>query len=100
MKKEEPFACLMPSSLVHEIPNDVETVQALKHTTKITLLVVPEMTWIVHNIPRTQHQVLMGWDINTFADNRYLCGIMQPPPTFKHEEWVRQESKARSVTKH
>ena len=61
LRRDIPFACLVPSCLVDVIPDDPQNRKALTETTKIVLL-RPEVTWVVHKIRSiNKHQVFTSF---------------------------------------
>ena len=95
LRKDKPFACLLPSCLIDLIPDSPQNKEALKKTIKIVLL-RPEVTWIIHKIRSiTQHQVYSSFlEIDTFgSDPEPYNGIIRPPPQWNFKEWSKEQDK-------
>jgi len=98
-ERNKPFACLVPSCLIHHIPKDPRT-RVLMNRTKKLVLLQPEVTWIIHRIPSiTNHEVYtIQEDINTFGNDQEgslpnLGGIIRGSPRWNLKEWVPDQEK-------
>ena len=92
LEKGMPFACLVPSCLVHLIPENPKHKKAITESKKIVFL-QPEMTWIVYRIESvTNHRVYSvsasdpaGY---TFGDLEDFRGIIKGSPEWDLRQWV------------
>ena len=92
LEKDTPFACLVPSCLVHLLPEGPKHQKAIVETKKIVFL-QPEMTWIVYKIDSvTQHQVFSADHCDptgyTFGGLEDLRGIVRGAPKWDFRKWV------------
>ena len=79
-QKGIPFACLVPSCLVHLLPKGPKNRRLLENSSKLVLLST-ELTWIVHGIPSITHNVYAAMnEIHTFGDLKDLRGIVRESP--------------------
>ena len=88
LEKDQPFACLVPISLVGRAPSNAQNKQRLQAAVKIVLL-DPEMVWVVHKVPSmTSHQVqareIHHMDIEPE-------GIIAKNPKWKVKEWPEHQ---------
>ena len=65
LTQEKPFACLVPSCLVHAMARTDEQREAMSRTIKIALL-APELTWVIAGVKGMQHTVKMAWGIKDY----------------------------------
>ena len=92
LNKGTPFACLVPSCLVHLIPENPKHREIIINSKKIVFL-QPEMTWITFKIESvTNHQVysVSASDPTeyTFGDLNDFRGIIKGSPEWDLKEWV------------
>ena len=90
--KGQPFACLVPSCLVHLIPENEKHRKIIQKTKKIVLL-QPELTWITYKIDSIlKHQVYSITNSDpsehTFGDIDDFRGIIRITPEWDFKEWV------------
>ncbi|MCP4456460.1 MAG: hypothetical protein GY816_00290, partial [Cytophagales bacterium] len=88
LTKDKPFACLVPSCLIHRTPSNKVNRSRLRQASKLVLL-DPEMTWVVYGIPTMKHNVYpANMKQNTFGHLTDLRGIIRRGLEFKAEDWV------------
>ena len=108
-KSDKPFAILIPSDLVSQIPrtNDGyrdDVAKQLEQAYKITLL-GPSLTWFVHNVQQCKgpHHVLLNSpsrDIADLTEHVKAAGLKPglPPDIFDRQKWVKiQASEANHI---
>ena len=102
--KGSPFACLVPSCLVHLIAEGPEHRKIIEEAKKIVFL-QPEMTWIIYKIKSiSNHQVYAMNDSDpsgyTFGDLNDFRGIVRGTPEWDLKKWVPlQEAMIRKFPK-
>ena len=92
LDKGAPFACLVPSCLVHLIPDNPEHQEAIRTSRKIVFL-QPEMTWLIHKIDSvTENQVYSAVNSDpteiTFGDLNDFRGVVRETPQWDFKTWV------------
>ena len=94
LEKDHPFACLVPSCLVHQLPGTRENRSRMKNMTKIVML-QPEVTWLIHGIKTMKHQVLsiQQETENTFTELEDLRGIVRKAPDWNLSQWIPLQEK-------
>ena len=89
LKKDKPFACLLPISLVSRAPSNKEVKDKLQSAAKIVLM-DPEMVWIVHNVPGVNtHQVHTREIHRSFGPEAE--GIVAEFPEFDMKTWPAKQ---------
>ena len=63
--RDIPFACLIPSCLVHRLGLSKGERQKWSNAAKLALL-DPELTWVVHGVEGMSHKVMAIWGVQTF----------------------------------
>ena len=97
LSKGKPFACLVPSCLVHLIPEGPEHQRIIIKAVKIVFL-QPEMTWIIHKIKSIIHHQVYAVDNSdptelTFGDLNDFRGIVRGTPDWDFKKWVPLQAK-------
>ena len=94
LRKDRPFACLIPSCLIHLVSENPEHERKIKEVKKIVLL-QPELTWIIHKIKSiNEHQVYsMVQERNSFHELKDLRGIIREHPNWDLKQWVPEQEK-------
>ena len=92
LDRKRPFACLVPSCLVHRIPEGPEHQKTITTAKKIVFL-QPEMTWIIYKIDSiSDHQVYAINDSDptecSFGTLNDFRGIVRGSPEWDFKEWV------------
>ena len=92
LDKGAPFACLVPSCLVHLIPGSPEHRETITKVKKIVFL-QPEMTWLIYKIKSvTTNQVYSANNSDpaefTFGTLTDFRGIVRETPEWDFEQWV------------
>ncbi len=97
LNKGTPFACLVPSCLVHLIPEGPEHQRIISEAAKLVFL-QPEMTWIIYKIKSITHHQVYAVDNSdptdfTFGDLGDFRGIVRKHPRWDFKQWVPLQMK-------
>ena len=100
-EKNEPFACLIPSGLVHVLQLSQEAKTKLALSAKIALL-QPELTWIIHRVEGMAHRVMAAWSVQSFISQMPETNESKNhvgPAGWKDEEFLAEQKEAAKAYK-
>ena len=75
---------------MNQAPPDEQVRDRLRKATKIVLL-DPELTWVVHEVPGLDKHQVHARHVLTFGPEPDLAGISTGPPEFETAEWAPEQ---------
>ena len=92
IRKNKPFALLMPLSLLHKTKVSNEEKAAIQKAAK-HVLAGPELTWVIHRVPGVENCRVYRRKLPYFGPEPDMIGIMSGPPDFDTSTWPEEQRK-------
>ena len=90
LRKDKPFAMLIPLSLLHLTPGGNAVKTKLKNAAK-HVLTQPELVWIIHKVPGVTSCQVHRRQIPYFGPEPDMIGILEGPPAFDIKDWPAKQ---------